>query len=276
VPGATLHARLLPGAPTLLALHARELPQRDDLCGAFCGALALNAAGVEEHAGHPLDQDAVALAAGTVLAATPQPQILPAGEGGRRDYRLRFPTVEDEARSGTTAAGLATALHELSGGRVAAIPLSGPWTTATLAAVFDTCAALDRPAALIANLATRHLWGSHATAAQLIAHLTQGADEGPPPDWDVGHFVAVFGRVDGERGALYGCADTYRSLGDDGVHMQPAGRLAAAIARPDVPAGGVIVVVDAHDAAGVRAGVAAAGLEEGFWDNGTPAAEPQR
>ena len=37
----TMQLELLPGARALLAMHARELPQRDDLCGAFCGALAL-------------------------------------------------------------------------------------------------------------------------------------------------------------------------------------------------------------------------------------------
>ena len=60
-----LEMTLLPGARELLAVHTRELPQRDDLCGAFCGALALNAAGIAEHDGEPLDQDAVALAAGS-------------------------------------------------------------------------------------------------------------------------------------------------------------------------------------------------------------------
>ena len=42
---AALPTELLPGARELLAMHERELPQRDDLCGAFCGALALGAAG---------------------------------------------------------------------------------------------------------------------------------------------------------------------------------------------------------------------------------------
>jgi hypothetical protein len=44
--GASLELTLLQGARELLAAHARELPQRDDLCGAFCGALALRAAGI--------------------------------------------------------------------------------------------------------------------------------------------------------------------------------------------------------------------------------------
>ena len=42
----TLQLTLLPGARELLEIHERELPQRDDLCGAFCGSLALGAAGI--------------------------------------------------------------------------------------------------------------------------------------------------------------------------------------------------------------------------------------
>src|SRR5207245_10033439 len=61
----SLHVDLLPGARRLLAAHCRALPQRDDLCGAFCGALALHAAGIDTSDGEPLDQDAVALVAGS-------------------------------------------------------------------------------------------------------------------------------------------------------------------------------------------------------------------
>ena len=102
--------QLLPGARELLALHARELPQRDDLCGAFCGALALRAAGIDAHDGGPLDQDAVALAAGSVVSSVPNPGILPDGETGRRDYRLELPRIDDGHLSGTTAAGVVRAL----------------------------------------------------------------------------------------------------------------------------------------------------------------------
>ncbi len=91
---------LLPGARELLAAHARELPQRDDLCGAFCGALALHAAGIDEHDSEPLDQDAVALAAGSVVSALADPGSLPFGEQGRRDYRLELPFIEDASRVG--------------------------------------------------------------------------------------------------------------------------------------------------------------------------------
>jgi hypothetical protein len=273
-PTASPEITLLPGARALLATHARELPQRDDLCGAFCGALALRAAGIERHGGEPLDQDAVAAAAGSIVSAHPDPRNLPDGEAGRRDYRLELPFVEDAAVSGTTAAGVASAVELLSGGALAAIPYSGPWTEGTLGGLFDLAAALEHPTTLIANLATHHLWGSHARIDQLLAYLYDGERSGPPADWDVGHFVCVVGRVRGPRGSLYGVADTYPSLGREGVHMQPAERLAAAIERRDKPAGGVIVVAATEDAPVVRAGAGALGLSEGIWDNGTIAMGP--
>jgi hypothetical protein len=266
-----LELTLLPGARALLAFHARELPQRDDLCGAFCGALALRAAGIERVEGEPLDQDAVARAAGSVVSALHNTGNLPPGEHGRRDYRLALPFVDDAAVSGTTASGVVSAIGQLSGGTLAAIPYSGPWTAAALDGLFGVVAALDRPVTLIANLATHHLWGGHARLDQLLDYLYEGASSGPPPDWSVGHFVCVFGRVRGPRGTLYGVADTYSSLGASGVHVQPAERLAAAIERSDrdQPAGGVVVALAADDAPRVRASARELGLREGLWDNGT-------
>lgn len=262
---------LLPGARALLASHAREVPQRDDLCGAFCGALALRAAGLATTpgGGEPIDQDVVALAAGSVVGIRTDPAILPLHETGRRDYRLALPFVEDSSVSGTTAAGLARALEELSDGRLAAIPFSGPWTAATLDGLFDLAAALERPATLLANLHTRHLWGSHPRVDELLAYLLDGDPAGPPPDWEVGHFVCVVGRLSGPGGSLYGVADTYPSLGTGGVHLQPREHLAAAIERREEPAGGVLVVVHIEDAPAVRSGAGEIGLVEGIWDNGT-------
>jgi uncharacterized protein DUF6885 len=268
-----LEITLLPGADALLRSHARELPQRDDLCGAFCAALALQAAGIEERGDEPVDQDAVALSAGTVVSAVRNVEILPFDEEGRRDYRLVLATIDDGAVSGTTAGGLVRALEELADGRLVAIPYSGPWTPATLAGVFDIASTLANPVTLLANFATRHLWGSRASLAQLLDYLLAGVQEGPEPDWDVGHFACIVGRLRGPGGNLYLIADTYRSLGGEGVHLQPEERLASAIDRRDMPAGGVIVVAAAEDAPAVRAGAARAGLMEGVWDNGTPAAE---
>jgi len=266
---APLDVTLLPGAQALLALHSRELPQRDDLCGAFCGSLALRAAGIEERDGEAVDQDAVALAAGSVVSRHADPSILPHGESGRRDYRLPVPFVDDADVSGTTAGGLLDAVRDLSGARLAAIPYTGPWTTATLGGIFDAAAGLDRPATLIVNLATRQLWGSRPTAGELLEYLYEGTGSGPPPDWDVGHFACVVGRLQGPGGSMYALADTYPSLGARGVHVQPQERLASALERPNMAAGGMIVIVSNEDAALVRARADALGLGEGVWDNGT-------
>jgi hypothetical protein len=260
---------LLPGARGLLALHARELPQRDDLCGAFCGALALGAAGIRERAGEAVDQDLVALAAGSVISPVRDAGTLPHGESGRRDYRLAIPAIEDSDLSGTTAAGVRDAIEELSAGAIAAIPYAGPWNSLTLDGLFELAAGLSRPAALIANFATHHLWGSHASVDQLLGYLLEGEQAGPPPDWRVGHFACVFGRLRGPAGALYAIADTYPSLGNDGVHLQPQERLAAALERADMPAGGMLAVLSAEDAAAIRAGARELGLSEQIWDNGT-------
>ncbi len=262
---------LLPGARELLDAHAAALPQRDDLCGAFCGALALNAAGLRERDGEPLDQDAVALAAGSIVstAGARDPGTLPHGEPGRRDYRLAIPTIEDADLSGTTCGGVIDAIAELSDGSLEAIPFAGPWTEATLGGLYDVAATLARPATLVANFATHHLWGGTARVDELLGYLLDGEREGPQPDWRVGHFACVFGRVRGPRGSLYGVADTYPALGNHGVHMQPQERLAAALERRDMPAGGMIVVAFASDTGAIREGAAGAGLSEGLWDNGT-------
>jgi hypothetical protein len=270
---ATLELKLLPGTRELLQTHAAELPQRDDLCGAFCGALALAAAAIEQHGGEPADQDAVARAAGTVVSRIPDVSALPHGERGRRDYRIAPPMIDDASVSGTNCAGVLQGIERVSDGQLAAIPYSGPWSAASLDALFDALAALERPATLIANVATRHLWGGAASVGALLAHLLDGVDEAPPPDWDVGHFVCVFARASGPGGALYGVADTYRSLGREGVHVQPRDRLARALERPDMAPGGMIAVVARADAAAVRLALAPSGLLEGAWDNGTPSAE---
>ena len=272
-----LESILLPGARALLEYHARELPQRDDLCGAFCGALALNAAGIERSGEEPTDQDTVAVAAGSIVSTSRDPATLPGPEGGRRDYRLPIPTIEDPDVSGTTADGVARAVALLGAGVVDVIPLSGPWTVQALDGVFDAAAGLEQPVTLIANLATRHLWGGSPSRSQLLAYLLDGEDEGPPPDWAVGHFACVVARTDGPGGRLYAVADTYPALGGDGVHLQPRERLAAAIAREEGPAGGALVVAAAAEAPVLRERAASLGLSEGLWDNGTVTApEPAR
>jgi hypothetical protein len=273
--GSALALSLLPGARELLRVHARELPQRDDFCGAFCGALALAAAGLEDRLEAELDQDEVARAAGTTVSSVPHTSSLPAGERGRRDYRLEPPFIGEDEESGTNAPGLVRAIEDLSRGRLAAVPIDGPWSEATVAALFDAALELEHPATLVANVATRHFWGARASASQMLDYLFDGVLDGPPADWDVGHFTCVAGRVAGPRGVLYAIADTYPSLGLRGLHAQPQERLAPALRREGMAPGGVIAVVDSADAAQIRTRASAAGLHEGAWDNGSVVYERQ-
>src|SRR5204863_8092220 len=113
--------------------------------------------------GNPIDQDAVAAAAGTLVSRVADPRALPAGEHGRRDYRISPPLIDDAAVSGTTAAGLVRAIEELSGGAMAALPFSGPWSTGALEGLFELAPSCEPAAAIVANLATRQLWGPGAT-----------------------------------------------------------------------------------------------------------------
>ncbi len=116
---------------------------------------------------------------------------------------MPIPVVEDPHVSGTTAGGLVEAIARTSDGRLVAIPYSGPWTARALGGLFEVAATLTRPVTLVANLATRQLWGGHPRPDQLLAYLLHGEQTGPEPDWDVGHFACVIGRASGPGGRLY-------------------------------------------------------------------------
>ena len=119
-----LEIDLLPGARALLAVHARELPQRDDLCGAFCGTLALRAAGIAEHDAEPLDQDAVAVAAGSVVSALARPRArCRYGEPGGATTALSLPRDRGPGRVGDDGRRAGERDRRLSSeGALAAIP----------------------------------------------------------------------------------------------------------------------------------------------------------
>ena len=260
-------ASLVPEAPDLGALYERELPQKDQLCGAFWGALALSASG------HPADQDEVALRAGTTLAEGDPSEWLPPGASPRTDYRLGIPVAADEPSSGTSATGVARAVEELSGGGLAVVPVAGPWSAQTVVSlvgvVASSVAGSPPGCTLVANGRTGRLWGSRPGPALLLDHLSGRPVQPPEADWDCGHFVGIAGSVGGPGGALVVVRDTYRQLGWDGYHLQPAGAMAAALSRGDGKEGGVLCVCEAAAAGALARELEGAGFELRHWDNGS-------
>jgi hypothetical protein len=253
------------GGEEVAALHARELPQKDNLCGCFWGAIVLRAAGVEN-----VDQELVAHESGTTLPDDDPATHVPSGEALRRDYRLALPTAAEPAHSGTSAESLAGAIERLSDGRLAVLPVAGPWNAESVADLVVTAAEATPTATLIANLRTGRLWGSRPAPAALLAHLAGLETSGPLADWDVGHFVNVAALLRGPGGSLLVVRDTYRSLGWDGHHLQPADAFAHALERQDGREGGVLCVLPPADEVVLRERLADGGFELRYWDNGTP------
>lgn len=260
--------RLLPGAAALARLHAAELPQKDELCGAFNTLLTLRLAGVAGPGDGPLDQDTVGRAAGSVLGPEGYDEDLPPGEHGRTDYRLDHPRAAAEI-AGTSAGGLVRAVAELSAGRRVALGVTGPFSVETVSQLLQVAQA-EQDAALVLNIGTRFLWGSRPSVAELLAYLETGDDSvGPPPDWAVGHFVGCLGTLHGARGTLAIITDTYEALGLRGVHLQPIERVAAALQREGMTPGGVLLMLPDGQRDAVSSSLARAGLELGVWDNGS-------
>ncbi|MDQ3865488.1 MAG: hypothetical protein M3304_01480 [Actinomycetota bacterium] len=263
-------ATLVPGPPRLPELHARESPQKNFLCGAFWGALVLQAAGIEEVEEGPVDQDLVAVLSGTSLPTGDPATFVPAGASPRRDYRLHIPTATDVERSGTATSALARVIEDLSSKALAVVPVAGPWTGDTVLDLVEAAGSTAPASVLVANLRSGALWGSRPPAATLLAHLAGASVEPPPPDWDVGHFVTIVGSLTGARRALVLVRDTYPTLGWGGYHLQPAEALAAALSRGDGREGGVLCVCEGEEAQVLRSRLEDAAYELRHWDNGTP------
>ena len=109
------------GADRLLELHAAELPQKDELCGCFWATLALRLHGEES-----VEQDDVALLAGSAITSHGHQHVLPLGQAGRNDFRVELPLTDDDDASGTSAHGVVRAVEEITGGRLVALPVPGP------------------------------------------------------------------------------------------------------------------------------------------------------
>jgi hypothetical protein len=173
--------------------------------------------------------------------------------------------------AGVSAAGLVRAVEELSSGDRTAVPVAGPWDGRTVSELL-TVASAEQEAAIVLNMATGVLWGSHPSVPALLSYLADGDDSaGPPPDWHVGHFTGCLGAIRGTRGTLVIVADTYPSLGWNAVYLQPVERIAAALRRDHLPTdGGALVIVPSERSDDVATALGSVGLTIATWDNGSP------
>jgi hypothetical protein len=251
--------RWFPGARELVTQARAEMPQKNDLCGAFVTVVSLRANGIPVR-----DQDEAALAAGIRLAPDRVP-TWPPGEKSRDDYRLALPRATGPAEAGASAGGVAHAIETLSAGRLRAVPASGDWGSAALATLLGGLHAL-RWVAPVANVDTGE-FGAHDTPARALLDYLEG---GLPPfwssRWQVGHFVLLGGTLSGPGGTVVSIVDSYPSLGDQGVHVQLLDRLALALRRENLATpGGLLLVVQAGEQEAAEELVTSAGLTPCLW-----------
>ena len=261
----------LSGTELIGDLQASFMPQKDGCCGPFWGAIALRAFGIDRFANEPVDQDLLAVQSGTTLDDEGDPyEALPPRSEPRLDYRLPLPVADHPAAAGTSAHGVSDGIERVSGGKLSVLPVAGPWTAASVETLLDAVAEGAPDAVLIANWATRHLWGSHPTPQSIIAHLAGQDVEGPPAEWAVGHFANLVALLSGHGGSFVVVRDSYPVLGWEGHHLQPPTAAATALRRGDGKEGGVLVVVRASAGDEMKRRLARRGFELRHWDNGTP------
>ncbi len=240
--------------------------QKDNLCGPFWAARVLNESGFSSWDGEPIDEDLVALRAGTVLPDAHTDAGVPPGAVSHAAYRYALPTAPIE-RSGTSAAALGRVIEAASVGALRCLPLRGVWNADRVERLVDE--ARDLGARLIANLRTGRLWGSWPPFGVLLAELEGRPVQDPAPDWDVGHFVELEMLIRGPLRSLVVVHDSYLQLGWDGRHLQPPRVLAAALLRGDGREGGVLAVVPQARVEAALAVAAEIGLDIRTWNNGT-------
>jgi hypothetical protein len=235
--------------------------QKDNLCGPFWAARILR------DAGHgPIDEDLLALRAGTLLPDLPAEQCVPPGATSKAVYTAELPVVP-AADAGTAAGALAAAIEAEADGALCCVPLRGAWDAERVEALLERSSVLA--VRLLANLRTGRLWGSRPPADALVAELEGTAASGPPADWDVGHFCELALLVRGPAGSLVVVRDSYPTLGWNGTHLQPPRVVAEALERGDGREGGVLAVVAVADVARMKQVGGELGLEIAIWDNGT-------
>jgi hypothetical protein len=249
---------------SVIAPHGSD-QQKDNLCGPYWAARVLNELGFSVWDGEAIDQDTIAMRAGTLLPDAHAGPDVPPGAVGYATYRYPLPTAP-VARSGTSAGALITAIERASGGELSCVPLRGAWNVDRVERLMDD--ARQTGSRLIANLRTGRLWGSRPPVDIILAELEGKPVQLPTPDWDVGHFVELEMLIRGPVRSLVVVHDSYPTLGWDGRHVQPPRVLAEALLRGDGREGGVLAVVPQSRTEAMKWLAVEIGLQVGVWNNG--------
>ena len=255
-----MHARLISAM-----VNTPGAQQKDNLCGPFWVARVLNESGFTKWDGEAIDEDLVALRAGTVL---PDKSIdaVPPGALSRAAYRFELPEAPIE-QSGTSARGLMEVVEAASGGELRCLPVRGVWNVNRIERLVEEGRQIG--GRLIANLRTGLLWGGRPPIEVWLGELEGRLVQHPAADWDVGHFVELAMLVRGPARSMIVVHDSYPSLGVDGYYMQPPRVLASALLRGDGREGGVLGVFPRARVDAATALAMELGLDVGVWDNGT-------
>jgi len=246
--------------------RAPSLQQRDNLCGPFCVARVLTESGVANWDREPIDEDLIALRAGTVLPDSKALVSVPPGAVSRTGYLHGLATAPVES-SGTSPGSLVDVVRAASRGALDCTPIRGRWTAEGVEGLVAAAPVLG--ARLVANVRTGRLWGSRPPLNVLFDELAGRSVQDPAADWDVGHYVELEMLLRGPERSLVMVRDSYPSLGWEGHHLQPPRVLAGALERGDGREGGILAIAPNERSEAIRALVAELGLEIGAWNNGT-------
>ncbi|MBC7970201.1 MAG: hypothetical protein H7Z11_08765 [Verrucomicrobia bacterium] len=257
--------QLLPGMVRLADVHRLAGQQHDNLCGPYWIAMLLRSRGF-----HQLTSEQVAQCAGSVLPIGDPKTWLPKTASSRQDYSVALPVAAGLGDAGTSAQGLIAAVSTLSDGAYTLVPIQTEWSAARIEVMLDLCRQPAWNAIPLCNLRTDHLWGASLAVSDTIAYLNGEIITPPPPDWNVGHFLALAGMVEGHARSLILTCDTYPNFGWQGYHLQPADAIAQSLNRDDGNGGGILLFVATQHKDSVEQQATEQGFAIDVWDNGSP------
>jgi hypothetical protein len=271
--------------------------QRPATCGAYVARYLMAPLGFPTHDGvSSTREDYLALLAGTAIEAYEE---APADEVraevralgltddqavhrfGEAYYAWPLAATDDPTAAGTSPAGTARIVAEVSGGRLVTLPIPARDATGTVLltevaweALFDLIEdrLADWQLHLVLNYASDRLLDP--TSEAYTATNLAGPDPGaaiPLDRWGVGHFAgvgAVWRAEGGERWMLL--LDTYRDRGFSRYEPQPAELVRRALVREDGREGGLLLIFPSEHLDAARPAIEALGLELRMWGNGSP------